>query len=382
MNINRLNYEEYFILYIDNELSPAERQEVEQFIAEQADLRVELEMLEQTVIRPDRKLVFEDKAQLMKGSALANPVNEANCEEYFILYGDNELTNEEQDFVEQFVYRNPAWQTSFEAYQLARFRPDTSITFPEKSVLYRSEESEKVVVMRWWKIAVAAVLLLSIGGTAWYYNAQNTTDPGAAIAGSSDTPRTQIQKALMDAPPARTALAQAPVNNNPVEPKMARKLDRTRDVAKGEQNLLTEKPDMVLAQAAPPVAETISVNASNILQPQPVTLTEASTAGIEPNIGTNRSLAVNSGKTESAAISAAFEALNANDPEPMNVSYASNDESTIDVLNTSVANKGKLRGFFRKVSRVVDKATHLSSDDEEPNDKKGLRIASFEIALK
>ena len=53
---------------------------------------------------------------------------------------------------------------------------------------------------------------------------------------------------------------------------------------------------------------------------------------------------------------------------------ASNEE--IEILNTSVSKKSKLRGLFRKVSRVVEKTTNIETDG------KGIRIASFEIGLK
>ena len=51
------------------------------------------------------------------------------------------------------------------------------------------------------------------------------------------------------------------------------------------------------------------------------------------------------------------------------------DQSSHYVLNAPI-NKTPLRGFFRKVSRVVDKVTN-----PEENGKKGIRIANLEIAL-
>jgi hypothetical protein len=75
--------------------------------------------------------------------------------------------------------------------------------------------------------------------------------------------------------------------------------------------------------------------------------------------------------------------LNENDPPPVQATYASNieDDGQIEVLNTTVSNKNKMRGFLRKVGRVVDKATNIGPTDER-EDKKGIRIASFQIALK
>ena len=48
MSINRHNYEEFFILYLDNELSSEHRRQVELFVEQHPDLGEELQLLEQT----------------------------------------------------------------------------------------------------------------------------------------------------------------------------------------------------------------------------------------------------------------------------------------------------------------------------------------------
>ena len=48
MQINRHNYEEYFILYMDNELGSTERRMVEDFVKLHPDLQEELDMLLQS----------------------------------------------------------------------------------------------------------------------------------------------------------------------------------------------------------------------------------------------------------------------------------------------------------------------------------------------
>ncbi len=47
MTINRNNYEEYFLLYIDRELADGERQMVEDFVRRHPDLEKELAALKQ-----------------------------------------------------------------------------------------------------------------------------------------------------------------------------------------------------------------------------------------------------------------------------------------------------------------------------------------------
>ena len=69
MNINRHNYEEFFLLYVDNELSAAERNAVELFVQQNPDLGEELQLLEQSVVSHD-EIIFEDKQRLLKDNNL------------------------------------------------------------------------------------------------------------------------------------------------------------------------------------------------------------------------------------------------------------------------------------------------------------------------
>src|SRR5258708_37145606 len=64
--ITRNNYEEFFLLYVDNELSAADRQIVERFVAENPDLKEEWDLLLQCRIKPDQHLVFTGREDLLK----------------------------------------------------------------------------------------------------------------------------------------------------------------------------------------------------------------------------------------------------------------------------------------------------------------------------
>ena len=150
MLINRHNYEEFFLLYVDNELPVADRKAVETFVEQNPDLEEELVMMMQSVLRPDPKVVFTNKEMLLKNKPANGLVNESNYEEYFVLYGDNELTNKEKDLVEQFVYKHPQYQAEFELIQQARLIPEQALAYPDKNELYRTEDDDKVIPFRWW----------------------------------------------------------------------------------------------------------------------------------------------------------------------------------------------------------------------------------------
>ena len=59
MKIDRHNYEEFFILYWDNELTAVQKQAVENFVTQNADLREEFEILGETRFIPDTTEQFK-----------------------------------------------------------------------------------------------------------------------------------------------------------------------------------------------------------------------------------------------------------------------------------------------------------------------------------
>ena len=69
MIINRHNYEECFILYWDNELTASQKQAVENFVKENADLQEEFKLLGETRFTPDNNIQFEEKEFLLIGQA-------------------------------------------------------------------------------------------------------------------------------------------------------------------------------------------------------------------------------------------------------------------------------------------------------------------------
>lgn len=392
MNITRHNYEEFFLLYVDNELNIAQRKAVETFVEENPDLRPELSMLQQSILPADDQIVFLDKQSLLKTSSTLNPVNDTNCEEYFILYADDELTNEQKDQVEQFVYRNPQQQANFELLQQVRLMPDSSIVFPDKYALYRSEEEEKapVVRMRWWRIAAAAAVLLFVGGMGWYTmikdGGKNPVKENSFVQSETSGTKQPVPSVKDNAQPAlanneqSTANDQAPALATNIDKKdqqqdqsapklpvivkasktddlaVVKKIDKKKDEAKRNiQDLPNVPQEKSVALTIPD-----KVKASKVISPS--TVGETNKYNTTPN-----------GFTAEQIEKSMNESMATLNPD-LKPEYI--DEP---IYPTEPDNKkNRMRGFFRKVSRVFDKATNADTDHE----KSSIRIASFEFALK
>src|SRR5437868_7007231 len=85
MFISRDNYEMFFLLYVDNELSAAEKIAVEKFVQENIDLKPELLGLVQTAL-PLETISYDPKGSLYK-----NEYDPTALETKLLMYMDNEL---------------------------------------------------------------------------------------------------------------------------------------------------------------------------------------------------------------------------------------------------------------------------------------------------
>lgn len=181
MNINRHNYEEFFLMYVDGELNNHQQQMVETFVQQNADLQIELDMLLETKLIADDSIVF-DKSVLYKNEADA--INATNAEEKFLLYVDNELNTTAKAEVETFVLQHPAFQNNFTALKNTVL-PVENIVCPDKESLYKKEE--KPVVFMWVKRLSVAAAILFFTVLAWQLIPSNKTQTGVGSSVASNT---------------------------------------------------------------------------------------------------------------------------------------------------------------------------------------------------
>ena len=194
MKIDRHNYEEFFILYWDEELSASQKQAVENFVKENTDLQEEFKILGDTRFTPDKNVQLEEKEFLLNNSF----INITNYEEQLLNYIDDELSDDERKVVERSAAKYPTIQKELALLQKTKLQPEAEVIFPDKAALYRRDEKPvssrvRVISMAWFRVAVAAAVILIAGFvTLRLVNANKSGDtlPVVAVDNSKDQPAT------------------------------------------------------------------------------------------------------------------------------------------------------------------------------------------------
>ena len=188
MEINQHNYEHYFLMYIDNELSAEERAAVNDFIMQYPNYANKLEALQQLKMSPDT-LFYENKFSLYKLS---------EQDEKSITYLENEMTSKEKASFENKLSENITLQSTVKQWQGAFLTKPTNIEIdPDfKNSLYKKSAQIKplwatVTFKRW--ASVAAILLVVIGFNQ--FNTQNKQE--APSFTNNNRGKTELNKAAV-----------------------------------------------------------------------------------------------------------------------------------------------------------------------------------------
>lgn len=370
--INRNNYEEYLLMYIDGELSPSDARSVELFLEENPDIKEELKLLQQTILQPEETIRFADKASLYRK---AEGISLGNYQEYFLLYIDNELTAPEKEAVETFVLQQPQLQDEFTLLK-ETVLPAEEIIFTGKASLYRKEEKRRPVVisLRWASLA-AAVMTGIIVLTLFTRNDNNSngTDPVAATPGNVPSPGNSTASAdqsknnTEDILPVITqpqeqenvpVTVTASVNNSGSNKKNVQPLQQ---VQVKEQQV---RQEVIANNYRPQEQQTITIPVENpVTTPvtNPPVTTTASFEGGEKSFAANTPAADNRNNYTSNAV------------------YTEELETEKDktvYVGAMQVNPDKVRGFFRKATRFLSSKVK-SSDDSDSKGK--VKVANLEM---
>lgn len=315
--ITRDNYEEFFLLYTDNELSAAERHDVEQFVAGHPDLREEWEALLQCRLSPDNHLAFPDR------EALLRPEREGAADAGELVY-----------YIDGLPF----------------LHPDNSIVFPEKDRLYRTGKDRRTVPLPWLRAGIAAAVVAAIALVFLLTARRQPGQPSHPIAART-TPVRNISPAVTPAPATALHIVEGQPKTKqrqPVRRSIQRQPDEQRDLA------VNSNPDTGPA----PLRTTIDPRKE---MDQPVSATPVVSMPVTESLATNVHFAVQTGipKDQSSFATQALQEEEAGDRRAM-----PGDQRTA------------LRGIFRKVKR-----TFAKSADRDDDGNRQVLVGAFEVSL-
>ncbi|MGC9341633.1 MAG: anti-sigma factor family protein [Bacteroidales bacterium] len=161
--INIHNYEEFFLDYLDGNLSENEIIKLEKFLLEHPDLRKELEGMENMIL-PDDKTSFPVPENL-KHIDLSLPVGEDNFDFYCIAYMEGDLNDNQKVEFEHYLEKNPGKKTELEIFSRAHLNPEKGINYTDKAKL---KKSVFILYKRELRTAAAIAAGIALLLTFWF----------------------------------------------------------------------------------------------------------------------------------------------------------------------------------------------------------------------
>lgn len=135
MNINKHNYEAFFLDYHEGNLTPQQVAELLLFVEQHPELKEEFESFENFSLEDFSTCHFDNKEQLRK------EITEQNKEEYFIRSVDGTLNKAETELLDIYLKQHPQFSFEFELFQKTKLTPDLHVVFENKAQLKKTAET-------------------------------------------------------------------------------------------------------------------------------------------------------------------------------------------------------------------------------------------------
>lgn len=378
--ITRDNYQDFFLLYVDNELTATDRSMVEDWVAAHPDLQEEWESLLSCRILPEEHLVFRDKQSLLRstGAAINGDIRDDNYPAYFLSYIDGELSDKDRLMVESFAAGFPSKRVELEQLHQTVSTPDYTIVFSDKESLYKHDRHRRVIVFYRLMAGAAAVLLAAVAllllrthpeqGRAFAKNIatapassrlpQKATAPGATAMAPNLKARASTKSA---ASTASTGGTPSPAHTNKKDP-------ATVTPAAVAALYLTGDKGTVISIAKKKITPPIPANQQAVDDTKPErqenynTDPTIVTEGLDPAGATAKQV-----KIPKELSSFATQAL---------LSEDGSEKAITTTPEPSSSGKNKLRGLFRKVARTFGKTA-----DRDTEGKREVLISAFQVVV-
>ena len=347
------NYEEYFILYMDNELSEEQVKMVDEFMAEHPDLQGEFELLMGT------RLPMEEMT-MSKNELLSEKMWMNTVDEELLLYIDDELPAEERKVIELELKTNKDYQLQRELLMKTKLNPSERLNHPNKKELYRKEERKIAVIRPWMRVAAAAVVILVAGVLYITQSEGNIESSIAANNQNNQANQTENKKSDFSQPTVTPKGGQKFTDNEIARSKHGDGVkkpvvDETPDLPKDVINniaIVDHQNEEILNNTNDPV---VLKYKTSIIDNK--TFSDATVAKTEVK---TPSEIINNREVTSAIA------------DRKTIVDAAAKENDKDVAS----NKGSVKGFLRKTTRLIEKRTGI-----DPTSNGELLIGAVAINL-
>lgn len=366
--MTRDNYQEFFLLYVDNELSAADRSMVEEWVIANPDLQEEWESLLSCRILPEEDLVFRDKQSLLRTTGTIGDIKESNYQDYFLSYIDGQLTDKDRHMVEAFIGLFPSKRLELEQLRQTVSVPDRTIVFPDKDSLYKNEKHRRVIVFYRLMAGAAAVLLVAV--TLLLLQRHPANQPPLA----KNTPVAPIQKSPAQKAAAPTAFAgqtESSAQINKKKPSPVTPATATALYPKATRPLPVQTTRERIDNTEPERQESGTTDHLAVVVPEHDPAGEKRTEPLPEATATlirttGSSAAAQQVKIPKELSSFATQALLEED----------NEKAVASAPESASSGKNKFRGLFRKVARTFGKTA-----DRDGEGKREVLISAFQVAV-
>lgn len=251
MNINKDNYEAFFLDYYEGHLSSTGIEEMFSFIESHPEVKEEFEEFEAVALIPDESVHYYGKESLKKNAGdTAIIITPANIDEYLVAELEGTLTAEEHRLLKKFLTENPRFEKDRELFKCSKLYPDSSIRFADKAALKHSVVPVRRIVYYALSAAASITLLLAVYGL-WEKTGTTSTTPS-----------------LSDNSSVRTGVQQTVTNPGEIEksvPKTYASLDHSKDQATYSTAGNKETGSKVAETAARDTREVLAMTAMDCL---------------------------------------------------------------------------------------------------------------------
>jgi len=359
MNINRDNYEEYFLLYTDNELSANERTAVDEFVLQNPDLKKELHMLLDSTLTPE-SIILENKGSLLQAEHIGS-----SLQEKLLLLLDDELDKSDIAAVKSAMESDGEIAKEWELLKQTKLAATEKVMFADKAILYKKDKGR--LIPMGWRIAAAAVLIgFGLWSTVSYLNRESKFTGGEGFA---TTPtKSPVVKESVKNLPEQPAKKDSDITTNIATAAAVEKVKNNKQSQLADKQKLQPVADFVAKDPAPinkkpsnnlpaPVLEKINKDDGNNIN----------IAGV-PSVKKNEIKVLdNKGIDEAAqpyAITTAFA-----DNKDEKITYGFEEEE-------DQPKKSKVGGFFKKLNRVLQRKANIKTGNSN-----SFKVANLSFAV-